>query len=81
MAGSASADMVSAASAPATAASAAAFPLNMSLYHILPNQVIPVDGSADAGNLAGHIVLVINALTSGHLDGLGGSNQLILATV
>ena len=41
MAGSASADMVSAASAPATAASAAAFPLNMSLYHILPNQVIP----------------------------------------
>ena len=40
-----------------------------------------VDGSADAGNLAGHIVLVINALTSGHLDGLGGSNQLILCKI
>lgn len=33
---------------------------------------------ADTGNLPGRIVLVINTLAGGHLDGLGSGGQLLL---
>ena len=31
---------------------------------------------ADAGNLAGRVILVVNALAASHLNGLGGSSEL-----
>ena len=40
-----------------------------------------VNGLADASNLSGNVVLVINALASSHLDHLGSGSELSLCSL